>query len=149
MTVNKIRLGRELTPSLLSMRNPITKRELLVELSVVVPVYNEEQSIPVFLDRMMPILNGITRDFEIIFSMDPSRDRTEEVILEHRRSDPRLKLLKFSRRVGQPMATLAGMQYSNGRAVVVIDENDNVVHAELVGEIKNEPNYDAALAALK
>ena len=34
-------------------------------------------------------------------------------------------------------------------AVVVIDENDKVVHAELVGEIKNEPNYDAALAALK
>jgi len=35
------------------------------------------------------------------------------------------------------------------RAVVVVDENDKVVHAELVGEIKNEPNYDAALAALK
>jgi thiol peroxidase len=35
------------------------------------------------------------------------------------------------------------------RAVVVVDENDKVVHAELVSEIKNEPNYDAALAALK
>ncbi len=41
---------------------------------------------------------------------------------------------------------LAGL---TARAVVVIDENDKVVHAELVGEIKNEPNYDAALAALK
>jgi dolichol-phosphate mannosyltransferase len=92
-----------------------------MELSVVVPVYNEEKNIPVFLDRMTPILSGITRDFEIIFSMDPSRDGTEEVILEHNRSDPRVKLIKFSRRVGQPMATLAGMQYSKGRAVVVID----------------------------
>lgn len=92
-----------------------------MELSVVVPVYNEEKNIPVFLDRMTPILTGVARDFEIIFTMDPSRDNTEEVILERRRSDPRVKLIKFSRRVGQPMATLAGMQYSNGRAVVVID----------------------------
>jgi glycosyltransferase involved in cell wall biosynthesis len=92
-----------------------------MELSVVVPVYNEEKNIPVFLDRMTPILTGITRDFEIIFSMDPSRDSTEAEILERRRFDPRVKLLKFSRRVGQPMATLAGMQYSTGRAVVVID----------------------------
>jgi polyisoprenyl-phosphate glycosyltransferase len=92
-----------------------------MELSVVVPVYNEEGNIPVFLDRITPILSGITHDFEIIFAMDPSRDGTEAVILERRRSDSRVKLLKFSRRVGQPMATLAGMQYSTGRAVVVID----------------------------
>src|SRR5208337_296961 len=74
-----------------------------------------------FLDRMTPLLTGITPEFEIIFTMDPSRDLTEAVILERRQSDPRVKLLKFSRRVGQPMATLAGMQYSAGRAVVVID----------------------------
>jgi polyisoprenyl-phosphate glycosyltransferase len=92
-----------------------------MELSVVVPVYNEEENIPVFVDRVMEIVSGITQEFEIIFSMDPGRDHTEEVILERRRSDPRVKLLKFSRRVGQPMATLAGMQYSKGRAVVVID----------------------------
>jgi glycosyltransferase involved in cell wall biosynthesis len=92
-----------------------------MEISVVVPVYNEAENIPVFLDRMVPILEGITRDFEIIFAMDPSRDRTEEVVLERRQADPRIKLLKFSRRFGQPMATLAGMQYSTGSAVVVID----------------------------
>jgi dolichol-phosphate mannosyltransferase len=92
-----------------------------VELSIVVPVYNEQDNIPIFLDTLIPILSDITDDFEIIFAMDPCRDRTEEVILERRQADPRIKLLKFSRRFGQPMATLAGMQYSRGRAVIAID----------------------------
>ena len=92
-----------------------------MELSVVVPVYQEEKNIPVFLDRITPILSGMTSDFEIIFAMDPGRDRTQEIILERREADLRIKLLKFSRRVGQPFATLAGMQYSRGRAVIVMD----------------------------
>src|SRR5438128_9446967 len=90
-------------------------------LSIVVPVYKEEKNVPEFLRRMRPILSGITEDYEIIFSLDPSPDRTEEVILEQRGSDERIKLLKFSRRFGQPMATLAGLQYSSGEAVIVMD----------------------------
>jgi len=90
-------------------------------LSIVVPVYREEKNIPEFLRRLRPILAGIAEDYEIIFALDPSPDRTEEVILEQRNQDPRIKLLKFSRRFGQPMATLAGMQYSSGDAVIVMD----------------------------
>ena len=90
-------------------------------LSIVVPVYKEEKNVPEFLRRIGPILSGITEDYEIIFSLDPSPDRTEEVILEHRARDERIRLLKFSRRFGQPMATLAGLQYSSGEAVVVMD----------------------------
>lgn len=90
-------------------------------LSIVVPVYKEEKNIPEFLRRLRPILSGITEDYEIIFSLDPSPDRTEDVILEHRAADQRIKLLKFSRRFGQPMATLAGLEYSAGDAVVVMD----------------------------
>src|SRR5690348_4608428 len=96
-----------------------------MKLSIVVAVYNEEGSIPEFLKRIIPIIKKITGeyggDYEIIFSMDPSSDRTEEVILEYRQQDDRIKLLKFSRRFGQPMATLAGLQYSSGDAIVVID----------------------------
>ena len=65
-------------------------------LSIVVPVYKEEKNVPEFLRRMRPILSGITEDYEIIFSLDPSPDRTEEAILEHRATDARIKLLKFS-----------------------------------------------------
>ena len=90
-------------------------------LSIVVPVYREEKNIPEFLRRMRPILAGITEDYEIIFALDPSPDRTEGAVLEQRGQDQRIKLLKFSRRFGQPMATLAGMQYSSGDAVIVMD----------------------------
>lgn len=90
-------------------------------LSLVVPVYKEEKNIPEFLRRLRPILAGVTEDYEIIFSLDPSPDRTEDVILEQRAQDARIKLLKFSRRFGQPMATLAGLQYSRGDAVIVMD----------------------------
>jgi polyisoprenyl-phosphate glycosyltransferase len=92
-----------------------------VELSVIVPIYNEEGNIDEFLRRIIPILTGITGAFEIIFAMDPSPDRTEERILEAREQDSRIKLLKFSRRFGQPFATLAGLQYSSGEAMIVID----------------------------
>jgi predicted dehydrogenase len=90
-----------------------------MQLSLVVPVYKEEGNIPVFLRRIREVLAPITDDYEIIFSLDPSPDRTEDVILEARATDPRICLLKFSRRFGQPMATLAGMEYSRGDAVIV------------------------------
>ena len=90
-------------------------------LSLVVPVYREEKNVPEFLGRLRPILASVTEDYEIIFSLDPSPDRTEDVILEQRAKDARIKLLKFSRRFGQPMATLAGLEYSSGDAVIVMD----------------------------
>lgn len=92
-----------------------------MSVSIVVPVFKEEKNVPEFLRRIVPILEQLGEDFEIVFSLDPSPDRTEAVILEHRERDPRVKLLTFSRRVGQPMATLAGLQYSCGDAVVVMD----------------------------
>ena len=81
-------------------------------LSVVVPVYKEEKNVPEFLRRIRSILSAITEDYEIIFSLDPSPDRTEAVILEERAKDGRIKLLTFSRRFGQPMATLAVIRAS-------------------------------------
>ncbi|PYI82174.1 MAG: glycosyl transferase, partial [Verrucomicrobia bacterium] len=98
-----------------------TQASPAVEISVVVPVYREEHNVREFVRRLRPILEGVSLRYEIIFSMDPSPDRTEEIILELRAVDPRIKLLKFSRRFGQPMATLAGMQYAAGAVVIVID----------------------------
>jgi polyisoprenyl-phosphate glycosyltransferase len=92
-----------------------------IGLSIVVPVYKEEKNISEFLRRIEPILCEITSDYEIIFSLDPSPDRTEAVILEAREKDERIKLLKFSRRFGQPMAILAGLSYAVGEAAVVMD----------------------------
>ena len=115
-------------------------------LSIVVPVFREEKNIPEFLRRIRPILGEITQDYEIIFSMDPSPDRTEEVVLEERLTDPRIKLLKFSRRFGQPMATLAGMEYSRGDAVIVMDV-DLQDPPELIHDMVNKwkQGYDVVL----
>lgn len=115
-------------------------------LSIVVPVFREEKNIPEFLRRIRPILGEITQDYEIIFSMDPSPDRTEEVVLEERQKDARIKLLKFSRRFGQPMATLAGMDYSRGDAVIVMDV-DLQDPPELIHEMVNkwQQGYDVVL----
>jgi glycosyltransferase involved in cell wall biosynthesis len=115
-------------------------------LSIVVPVFREEKNIPEFLRRIRPILGAITEDYEIIFSMDPSPDRTEEVVLEERLTDPRIKLLKFSRRFGQPMATLAGMEYSRGDAVIVMDV-DLQDPPELIHDMVNKwhQGYDVVL----
>jgi len=115
-------------------------------LSIVVPVYKEEKNVPEFLRRIGAIMAGITSEFEIIFALDPSPDRTEDVILEHRARDGRIKLLKFSRRFGQPMATLAGMQYSSGDAVIVMDV-DLQDPPELLNEMvaKWREGYDVVL----
>lgn len=115
-------------------------------LSLVVPVYREEKNVPEFLRRVRPILGAITEDYEVIFALDPSPDRTEEVILAARAEDPRVKLLRFSRRFGQPMATLAGLQYSAGEAVVVMDV-DLQDPPELLGEMvaKWREGFDVVL----
>jgi len=109
-----IKLASDREPSFADAKQPIL-------LTVIVPVYKEEGNIDEFLRRIIPILQSVTSAFEIIFAMDPSPDRTEERILAARKNEDRVKLLKFSRRFGQPFATLAGLQYSVGKAIVVID----------------------------
>lgn len=92
-----------------------------IELSVVVPVYKEEETIPGFLDRIRPVLSGITERYEILFVLDPSPDQTEAVIHKAIAKDPRIRLLVMTRRWGQPACTTAGIEHCRGRACVVID----------------------------
>jgi dolichol-phosphate mannosyltransferase len=92
-----------------------------MRISFVVPVYNEEQNIRYFLREILKILSKNNQKTEIIFCLDPSKDKSEETILKFRLKDQRIKLITFSRRVGQPMATLAGLQMSSGDAVIVMD----------------------------
>jgi glycosyltransferase involved in cell wall biosynthesis len=90
-------------------------------LSVVVPAFNEEANVDRVYERLSTVLDSLKLNWELIFSVDPCTDRTEELILALRAGDPRVKMLRFSRRVGQPMATIAGMEMAGGDAVVVID----------------------------
>ena len=135
-------------PAYIHMQTSTQQRR--VKLSVVVPVYKEEGNVPEFLRRIVPILEPITPDFEIIFALDPSPDRTEALVLEHRAKDERIKLLKFSRRFGQPMAILGGLHYASGDAVVVMDV-DLQDPPELVVEMvaKWREGFDVVLAQRK
>jgi polyisoprenyl-phosphate glycosyltransferase len=90
-------------------------------LSIVVPAYNEEDNVPLAYARLREVMSGLDLDWELIFSVDPCTDRTEELIIELCTSDPHVKMLRFSRRFGQPMATIAGLEAARGDAVVVID----------------------------
>jgi dolichol-phosphate mannosyltransferase len=91
------------------------------DLSVVVPVYKEEANVPPFLERMEAVLKSLGGSYEIIFCLDPSPDRTEEVILEEIGRNPNIRLIVFSRRFGQPSATMAGLLLCKGAACAVID----------------------------
>jgi dolichol-phosphate mannosyltransferase len=90
-------------------------------LSIVVPVYNEEATLPRFLAAIRSVLTEVTEDYEIIFVADPCTDRTVELLRAEHQVDPRVKLVLFSRRFGQPAATTGGMTFARGQAVVIID----------------------------
>jgi glycosyltransferase involved in cell wall biosynthesis len=98
----------------------MTSRER-IDISVVVPVYKEEGNIEPFLARLRPVLESITDRWEVLFCLDPSPDRTEALIREAGEQDRRIKLVLFSRRFGQPAATLGGIALCQGEACAVID----------------------------
>ena len=89
--------------------------------SIVIPVYEEERNITPFLMELQRRMQAVDNPYEIIFCVDPGTDQTEDEILRHREKDPRIKMLVFSRRFGQPMATLAGLEHATGDAVIVMD----------------------------
>ncbi len=89
-------------------------------ISVVVPVYKEENNIRPFLARLVPVLERLGT-YEIIFALDPSPDGTERVIRDEIMRNQNIGLIVFSRRFGQPAATMAGILNCCGRWCAVID----------------------------
>ncbi len=94
---------------------------MIKKISIVVPVFNEENNINLFLDRTLETLKKIKLQYEIIFVMDPCDDDTEKVILDKINIDKNIKLIVLSRRFGQPAATMAGIHNSSGDICVIID----------------------------
>lgn len=90
-------------------------------ISIVVPVYREENSIRPFLKRTEAVMEKLLVPYEIIFCLDPSTDNTEQVIQEEIKRNTNIRLIRFSRRFGQPVATMAGIHFSKGDVCVVID----------------------------
>lgn len=91
------------------------------EISIVVPLYNEELVIGEMSRRLTEVMAGTGLDYEIVMVNDGSRDRTAELAREICAGDPRYKLVGFSRNFGHQFAITAGMDKASGAAVVVID----------------------------
>lgn len=92
-----------------------------IELSVVVPSYNEEENIAALYGRLSPALNKITAEHEILFIDDGSVDGTVAEIEKLRTTDERVKYISFSRNFGHEMANTAGFKNALGDVVVIID----------------------------
>ena len=96
-----------------------------VELSLVVPVKDEEEAIVAFLARVVPLLERLddaaARSFEIMFIDDGSSDRTLEVIREAHARDPRVRGLSLSRNFGKEAALSAGLDSARGLSVIPMD----------------------------
>ena len=123
------------------------KLAAVVDISLVVPVYKEELAIRPFLQRVEAVFNKLMVTYEIIFALDPSPDKTELVILEEIARNPHVKLLVFSRRFGQPAATMAGILSCAGNTCVVIDV-DLQDQPELIEQLyaKLNEGYEVVLA---
>ncbi len=95
------------------------KNDFLI--SVVVPVYKEEGNIVPFLERCIKVMEENDYRYEIIFCLDPSPDRSFEVICENIRKNNHIRLIQFSRRFGQPSATYAGICMCRGDVCIITD----------------------------
>ncbi|KOF57857.1 glycosyltransferase [Clostridium sp. DMHC 10] len=92
-----------------------------IQYSIVVPVYNEELVIGETYKRLKKVMDSTKEAYEIIFVNDGSKDGTVEIAKTICSMDKNIKLLSFSRNFGHQLAISAGMDYSSGNAVVVID----------------------------
>ena len=92
-------------------------------ISVVAPVFNEEETIPHFYARAITVLEGIGEPFELLLINDGSRDGSLGAMRALHERDPRVRVLDFSRNFGHQIAISAGLDYARGEAVVIIDSD--------------------------
>ena len=92
-----------------------------IEISVVIPVFNEASGIAPLCDRLVCVLERISSDWEILFIDDGSQDGTMAAIAARHRLDPRVGAISFSRNFGKEVAIAAGLDHARGRAVILMD----------------------------
>ena len=92
------------------------------KISIVVPCYNEEESLPIFYEEIKKIEKEMSYvDFEYVFVNDGSRDKTLEIFRKLAKKDKKVRYVSFSRNFGKEAGMLAGLEYSTGDFVTVMD----------------------------
>lgn len=92
-----------------------------VKYSIVIPLYNEEETLPVLVERLTEIMAEFDGPAEVLMVDDGSRDRTYELALAANAKDPRFRVIQFSRNFGHQLAITAGMDAASGDAVIIMD----------------------------
>jgi len=92
-----------------------------MELSVVIPCYNESEVLPMLKARLVKVLENIASEWEVILIDDGSKDGTPNCIAAMHREDPRFKAIFFSRNFGHQTAISAGLAHATGEAVAIMD----------------------------
>lgn len=108
-------------------------------ISIIVPAHNEAENIPVFCERVQPILESLDEaySYEILFVNDGSTDETLEVLKQASARDSRIRYIDFSRNFGKEIATTAGLNHASGDACILIDA-DLQHPIELIPEFINQ-----------
>ena len=119
------------------------------ELSIIIPVYNEEKNLPELYKQLSKVANSISENYELVFINDGSKDDTLSVLKKYS-ENPRVRYISFSRNFGHQIAVSAGLNYCKGRAVVIIDA-DLQDPPELIKDLylKMNEGYDVVYAKRK
>lgn len=118
------------------------------KVTIIVPAYNEEESLPFLYERLEKLMNENTNyEFEILFVNDGSEDKTIDLIKEYREKDKRINYVDFARNFGKEIAMIAGLDYATGDCVIFIDA-DLQDPPELIPEMIKywEEGYDDVYA---
>lgn len=100
-----------------------TPRAIKPVFSVVAPVYNEQETLPHFYERVTAVMERLGEPYEIILVNDGSRDGSYGIMRQLHYQDPRVRIVDFSRNFGHQIAVSAGLDYARGQAVVIIDSD--------------------------
>lgn len=122
------------------------------KISIIIPAYNEEESLPYLYERLEKMINPLENkyEFEILFVNDGSKDKTIDLIKEYREKDKRICYVDFARNFGKEIAMKAGIDYCTGDAVIFLDA-DLQDPPELIPELIKywEEGYDDVYARRK
>ncbi len=104
-------------------------------ITLIIPAYNEEKSLPKMFSRLDKLANGIKNyQFEFLFVNDGSHDKTADILATESEKNPRISVLNFSRNFGKEIAVAAGIDHANGDAAVIMDA-DGQEPPELIPEM--------------
>lgn len=125
----------------------MTSPQYPIELSVVIPVYNEETNIPLLYERIKQVLGQLNISAEIIYINDGSKDHSLQIIRKMAMEDNRIKYIDFSRNFGHQLSITAGIDHAIGEWVVIMD-GDGQDPPELIPELlkKGKEGYEVVYA---